>query len=101
MTTEMVGLTEKLRELGVDPSILKMVKKDLRKVHAPMLGEAVIDRLREEVSLHRKALLVMGRNGHYSVFSPEGHAALRASAKRNKPWEGRRKTAAGKKAVKH
>lgn len=94
-TTEMLG---QLRTLGVNASVLKMVRADLRKTQAPPLDEAVINRLLEEVGNKRKALLVLGRKGHYSVFSPEGHEALCASTRKNKPWASAR---GKKKTVKH
>lgn len=86
MTAELLGITQKLRSMGVEPSVLRMVRAGVRNAQAPKLDDVVIDRLREEISQNHRAILVLGRNGGYSVFSPEGHAALCANAKRNKPW---------------
>ena len=93
-TQEMIG---QLREAGVNPTVLKAVRADLRKTQAPPLTEAVISRLLDEVGEKHKAWLVLGRKGHYSVFSPEGHEALCASTRKNKPWAARAK----KTKVKH
>lgn len=91
MNTQMMGITKKLRSLGVDPDVLRMIRASVRKARAPQLTDAVIGRLRDEVSTHRRAILVLGRKGGYSVFSADGHAALCASTKRNKPWVSRYK----------
>ena len=96
-TTEMIG---QLRGLGVNAAVLKLGRADLKKVQAPPLDEAVQERLREEIGTHQRAVLVLSRDGKgYSVFSPEGHAALRASARRNKPWMSIRKAAKKAKKV--
>lgn len=86
MTTEMIGITGKLKSLGIPASVIKMVRDGVKE-KAPKIGNAVLDRIRETISESHRAILILGRNGSYSVFSPAGHAALCASAKRNKPWE--------------
>jgi len=87
MTTQMIEITQTLRSLGVPPSVLKTVRESVSHAQAPDIDATVIGRLREEVSAHKRAILVLGKNGGYSVFSPEGHAALRASARKNQPWK--------------
>ena len=88
MTTKMVEVISTLRALDVGPTILKMVRADLKKAKAPEIDADVQERLREECSDNGRALLVLGKDGKsYSVFSPEGHAALRASARKHQPWK--------------
>jgi hypothetical protein len=102
MNTEIAGITKKLRSLGVEPSVLKLVRDGVKNSSAPRIAGEVIDRLRDVIMESRRAILVLGRNGDYSVFSPAGHAALCASAKKHKPWAASMKSrAAASKSTKH
>jgi hypothetical protein len=87
MTQKLADITSTLRSMNVDPTVIKMVQAEVKKAEAPEIDITVQARLREVASEHGRALLVLGRNGGYSVFTPEGHASLRANARKNKPWE--------------
>lgn len=100
MNTEIAVITGKLRSMGVDPTVLKMVREGVKKAQSPQLDQSVIERLRETVANSHRAILVLSAGGKYSVFSPEGHASLRASAKKHQPWVASKKHRA-KKTSKH
>lgn len=72
--------------MGVEQSVLVTLMNSIKSATAPKLGEEVIARLRDVAATHHRAMLVLGRNGTYSVFTPEGHAALQATARKHKPW---------------
>lgn len=85
------GMVVKLRAMGVEPSVLASLMSSIKSAVAPKLDDAVVTRLREVAATHHRAMLVLGRNGTYSVFTPEGHAALQATARKHKPWAARSK----------
>ena len=88
MTIEMTGIIRQLRTMRVAPSVLKLIRVEAEKVQVPAISAQVQGRLQEVSLEHGRALLVLNRDGEgYSVFSPDGHAALCASAKKHKPWE--------------
>lgn len=90
MKNEIGLMVSRLREMGVSPLILENLLNNVRETLAPKLGEDVIARLRAVTATHHRAMLVLGRNG-YSVFTPEGHAKLQATARKHKPWAVRSK----------
>lgn len=88
MTAEMANVVSTLKSLHVGPEVLKLVREKVRESEAPKLSDSVVERLREVAGSHKRAMLVLGRNG-YSVFSPEGHDKLVRTARKYKPWAAR------------
>ena len=88
--TELQGITQALRQLGVDADIVKMVRARTRMGHAPKITTGIMERLRYVAGINGKAVLVLSKKGRYSVFTPEGIAALSANAKKNQPWKSRK-----------
>lgn len=88
MKNQIAAITGQLRDLGVSPSVLRMVKESVTSRDVPSINKTVTERIKKQIAeTHNKqALVVLARNGKYRVFSTEGHAALRASAKKHKPW---------------
>lgn len=86
MSPKLTHLTHDLQSAGVSAAIVKLVQDDLAKKEIPPIKGDTARRLREVIGAHQKAVLVLCTNGHYKVFSPEGHDVLRESAHKHKPW---------------
>lgn len=85
------AVTAELRRMGVSPEVIMTVREGAKHAMAPVIKGDVLERLRVTASEHHRAMLVLGSNGQYRVFSPDGHKALIASARKNKPWVARSK----------
>lgn len=83
----LTSITSKLKSMGVSEYIINLVREGVKHPAAPDLSREVVARLKETVTENGKAIVVLTREGAYRVFTVEGHKALQASARKNKPWE--------------
>lgn len=83
----LTGITKRLKAMGVATYVLDLVREGVKHPDAPDLGREVVARLKETITASGKAVVVLTKEGTYRVFTVEGHQALRASARKNKPWE--------------
>jgi hypothetical protein len=86
--TKIAAVAQELRELGVPASVIKTVRESAKNdPTAPPIGKDVQNRLRAQIGETKGAYITLSSTGGYRVFSPEGHASLRASAKKHQPWK--------------
>ena len=82
-------IADQLRDIGIDKRIIRLVRKDARKVKAPDIHAEIINRMKQVVYSSGKAVLVLSKRGRYSVYTMDGIESLSRSAKEHKPWMSR------------
>lgn len=85
--TEIQGIAKRLKKLGVDPAVVKLVRNGDKMPKAPGIDKHIVERLAHCVLQHGRAVLMLSKKGSYSVFSVDGINAIREAALRSKPWE--------------